>query len=86
MSAPPIKVLVIDDEPPIRKLLRMGLGTQGYHIIDTPNAKAALDLMAEEPDFEIRAPNKRELALVIRALRYAKGWTQETFAELAGHT
>jgi len=32
MSAPPLKVLVVDDEPPIRKLLRMGLGTQGYHI------------------------------------------------------
>ncbi|MGY4285695.1 DNA-binding response OmpR family regulator [Bradyrhizobium sp. LM2.7] len=29
MSAAPIKVLVIDDEPPIRKLLRMGLTTQG---------------------------------------------------------
>jgi two-component system KDP operon response regulator KdpE len=29
MSAAPIKVLVIDDEPPIRKLLRMGLSTQG---------------------------------------------------------
>ncbi len=34
MSAPPIKVLVIDDEPPIRKLLRMGLSTQGYQVID----------------------------------------------------
>ena len=30
MSAAPLKVLVIDDEPPIRKLLRMGLTTQGY--------------------------------------------------------
>jgi two-component system KDP operon response regulator KdpE len=53
MSAPPLKVLVVDDEPPIRKLLRMGLGTQGYHIIDAPNAKAALDLMADEPDLVI---------------------------------
>ena len=53
MSAPPIKVLVVDDEPPIRKLLRMGLGTQGYQIIDAPNAKAALELMADEPDLVI---------------------------------
>ena len=29
MSAPALRVLVVDDEPPIRKLLRMGLGTQG---------------------------------------------------------
>jgi two-component system, OmpR family, KDP operon response regulator KdpE len=53
MSAAPLKILVIDDEPPIRKLLRMGLGTQGYQTIDAPNAKAALDLMAEKPDLVI---------------------------------
>ena len=33
MTAAALKVLVIDDEPPIRKLLRMGLTTQGYQII-----------------------------------------------------
>ena len=53
MNASPVKVLVVDDEPPIRKLLRMGLGTQGYHILDAPNAKAALELMADEPDLVI---------------------------------
>ena len=49
MSAAPLKVLVIDDEPPIRKLLRMGLSTQGYAVLEAPNAKAALDLLAEAP-------------------------------------
>ena len=29
MSAAPLKVLVVDDEPPIRKLLRMGLSDAG---------------------------------------------------------
>ena len=53
MSAAPIKVLVIDDEPPIRKLLRMGLGTQGYEVLDAPSGKAALALLAEEPDLII---------------------------------
>jgi two-component system KDP operon response regulator KdpE len=53
MNAAPLKVLVIDDEPPIRKLLRMGLGTQGYQTIDAPNAKVALELMAETPDLVI---------------------------------
>lgn len=43
-------VLVIDDEPPIRKLLRMGLVTQGYEILEAPNGKTALDLLKEEPD------------------------------------
>jgi len=49
MSSAPIKVLVIDDEPPIRKLLRMGLTTQGYEILEAPNGKMALELMAEAP-------------------------------------
>jgi len=49
MSAAPIKVLVIDDEPPIRKLLRMGLTTQGYEILEATNGKVGLELMAEGP-------------------------------------
>lgn len=49
MSAAPIKVLVIDDEPPIRKLLRMGLSTQGYEILEASNGKTALEKLAEGP-------------------------------------
>ena len=49
MNATPIKVLVIDDEPPIRKLLRMGLTTQGYEILEAPNGKTALELLAQHP-------------------------------------
>jgi len=50
MSAAPLKILVVDDEPPIRKLLRVGLGTQGYEILEAPNGKAALELLAQKPD------------------------------------
>jgi two-component system, OmpR family, KDP operon response regulator KdpE len=53
MSLIPLKVLVVDDGPPIRKLLRLGFGTQGYHTIDAPNAKTALELMADKPDLVI---------------------------------
>jgi two-component system KDP operon response regulator KdpE len=53
MSAAPLKVLVIDDEPPIRKLLRMGLGTQGYEVLEAGNGKSALELMARHPDLVI---------------------------------
>ncbi|MGC5778348.1 response regulator [Methylobacterium sp. NFXW15] len=41
-------VLVIDDEPPIRKLLRMGLSTQGYSILEAPDGRTALDLLKRE--------------------------------------
>lgn len=53
MSPAPLRILVIDDEPPIRKLLRMGLGTQGYEILDAPNGKAALALLDNRPDLVI---------------------------------
>jgi two-component system, OmpR family, KDP operon response regulator KdpE len=53
MSAAPVKVLVVDDEPPIRKLLRMGLSTQGYEILEAPNGRTALELMAQAPDLVI---------------------------------
>ena len=53
MSAAPLKILVIDDEPPIRKLLRMGLTTQGYEILEAPTGKAALELLSNRPDLVI---------------------------------
>ena len=53
MTAAQVKVLVIDDEPPIRKLLRMGLSTQGYEILEASNGKLALERLAENPDLVI---------------------------------
>jgi two-component system KDP operon response regulator KdpE len=49
----PLKVLVIDDEPPIRKLLRMGLGTQGYETLEASNGKLGLAMLANDPDIVI---------------------------------
>ena len=74
MMAAPIKVLVVDDEPPIRKLLRMGLGTQGYQTLDAPNAKAALELMASKPDLvilDLGLPDMQGLEL-LRQIRARK--------------
>ncbi len=53
MTGPQLKVLVVDDEPPIRKLLRMGLATANYQILEAPNGKSALALLAENPDLVI---------------------------------
>ncbi len=53
MNAPASKVLVIDDEPPIRKLLRMGLTAQGYQTVEAPNGKTALELLKQKPDLVI---------------------------------
>jgi two-component system KDP operon response regulator KdpE len=49
MTGAALRVLVIDDEPPIRKLLRMGLSSQGYEILEAPNGKAGLALLDQQP-------------------------------------
>ena len=53
MTGSAVNILVVDDEPPIRKLLRMGLGTQGYRVIEAENGQSALDHMREKPDLVI---------------------------------
>ena len=53
MTAAPLRVLVVDDEPPIRKLLRMGLATQGYQTAEASNGKMALELLVDGPDLVI---------------------------------
>jgi two-component system KDP operon response regulator KdpE len=51
MTTMAVRVLVVDDEPPIRKLLRVGLGTEGYSISEAGNARDAIArIEAEEPD------------------------------------
>lgn len=72
MTAAPLRVLVVDDEPPIRKLLRMGLSTQGYEILEAPNGKSALELLSQNLDLivlDLGLPDMQglELLRLIRA-------------------
>ena len=51
MTAPSIKVLVVDDEPPIRRLLRAGLATQDYDVREAGSVEEALESIREDaPD------------------------------------
>jgi two-component system, OmpR family, KDP operon response regulator KdpE len=71
MSAPPLRILIVDDEPPIRKLLRMGLATQGYQVLEAHNGKAALELVGQKPDLiilDLGLPDLQGLDL-LRTLR-----------------
>lgn len=53
MNSAPVKVLIVDDEPPMRKLMRMGLSTQGYEILEAPDGRTALKLIDQNPDLII---------------------------------
>lgn len=51
MTNTSVKILIVDDEPPIRKLLRVGLTTEGYSVVETGNARDAVDRIRDErPD------------------------------------
>jgi len=46
-----VKILVVDDEPAIRKLLRIGLAVEGCSVIEAVNAKDAIEkVRTERPD------------------------------------
>ena len=51
MTNPTVKILVVDDEPPIRKLLRVGLTAEGYAIAEATNAMDAVEKVnSDRPD------------------------------------
>ena len=43
------RILIIDDEVPIREMLRQMLEREGYEVIDAPDGKVAMNLHREEP-------------------------------------
>jgi two-component system, OmpR family, KDP operon response regulator KdpE len=46
MTTSNVKILIVDDEPPIRKLLRVGLGAEGYAVEEASNARNAIEEVA----------------------------------------
>lgn len=51
MSEPSVRVLIVDDEPAIRRFLRTVLSAHGYTIFDAKTGQEALDqVVAERPD------------------------------------
>jgi two-component system KDP operon response regulator KdpE len=41
------RVLVVDDEPPIRRFLRTGLSAQGYHVIEAEDGAQARNMLRQ---------------------------------------
>jgi two-component system, OmpR family, KDP operon response regulator KdpE len=51
MTHPVVRVLVVDDEPAIRRLLRVGLTAEGFALLESPNGKDAIaKVRSERPD------------------------------------
>ena len=71
--ANPLTVLVLDDEPPIRRFLRTSLVASGYRVIEAEDAANALrSLTAEKPDvviLDLGLPDKSGLELIAEIRR-----------------
>ncbi len=71
MTGAKTHILVVDDEPPIRRLLRTGLVIQGYEISEAVDGTAALAPRPRSPDLvilDLGLPDMNGLE-VLRAMR-----------------
>lgn len=51
MTASNLRILIVDDEQPIRNLLRIGLANQGYAVSEASSARAAVEFVeGQRPD------------------------------------
>ena len=66
--AKPAGVLVVDDEPPIRRFLRSSLAAAGYRVMEAEDAAGALRLLAaDKPDvviLDLGLPDRNGLELI----------------------
>ncbi len=53
LNALAVRILVVDDEPPIRRLLRLGLRKRGYEVVDATSGEQGLEALACGPDLVI---------------------------------
>lgn len=49
MSKARVNLLVVDDEPAIRRLLRANLSVRGFRVVEAAEGRAALDIITQEP-------------------------------------
>ena len=45
LSSGPARILIVDDEPPIRRFLRTSLGAQGYQVLEAGDGAEAMDML-----------------------------------------
>src|SRR5271156_5950222 len=72
-----VAVLVVDDEPPIRRLLRTTLAVAGYRVIEAEDGAGALGLLvAEKPDviiLDLGLTDRSGLELIVEIRKTTMG-------------
>jgi two-component system KDP operon response regulator KdpE len=71
----PTTVLVVDDEPPIRRFLRTSLGAVGHRVVTAEDAAGALAMLrSEKPDvviLDLGLPDKSGLDVITEIRRHS---------------
>jgi two-component system, OmpR family, KDP operon response regulator KdpE len=71
-ASAPLRVLVVDDEPAIRRFLRLSLGAEGHQVAEAADGRSALEALQKSPAdiliLDLGLPDLDGLE-VIRALR-----------------
>ena len=66
----PARILVVDDEPRVRKLIEIHLGRRGYEVVGANDGNEALDALQRQPFAlivtDLHMPNLDGLALAQR--------------------
>jgi two-component system KDP operon response regulator KdpE len=76
MSDQPVRVLVVDDEPQIRRFLRTSLSAHGYHIVEASCGREAItQTTTERPDvvmLDLGLPDMDGLDVIHRLREWSK--------------
>ena len=48
-----IRILVVDDEPDIRRIIRILLESRGYAVTEAPNGRLAVEAVRQSPDLDL---------------------------------
>ena len=48
-----IRILVVDDEADIRRIIRILLESRGYRVLEAPNGRLAVETIRKEPDIDL---------------------------------
>ena len=72
-----VAVLIVDDEPPIRRFLRSSLAAAGYRVVESEDAAGALRLLtAEKPDviiLDLGLPDRSGFDLIPEIRKHIDG-------------
>ena len=71
------RILIIDDEPQVRRMLRQMFERSGYEVVDAPNGKDAIEFHRQHPAdlviTDIIMPTKEGIETIIEFKRLFQG-------------